>query len=199
MKVLQFKTQADLDEWLNDHELFQCFDNDMNLIGEILGTDADVLVSFGIAEIDMSFNYCNIVKELTPKQLDELKKNRLVKTVVVDELMKYTPYQQAIIKRLRKDFLDARRNGLMALSNDDANRLYIINAKMFDNILTKEDLSGEWREIDGHQKFCHFSEDYLSEHIEIDIEKCESIEGNERIDFVSWGCMALPWVGHLKL
>ncbi len=200
MKVLQFKTQSEFDEWLNNHELFQCYDKDMNLLGEILGPDADLLVSFGIAEINMPYYFCKIVKELSQVQLEELKKNRLVKTVITEDLFKLSLEQRVIIKRLRKDFEDATKAGLYAVSNDDGNRLFFFNGTAFDKLTTDDDLSGEWKEIDGKRVFQKHSDNYLSEYVEVEPDvNCESIAGNDQIDFISWGGCGLPWFVHLKL
>lgn len=200
MKVLQFKTQSKLDDWLNNNELFQCYDKDMNLIGEILGPDADFLVSFDLAEINMTFRYCRITKELTYIQMQELKKNRLVKTIVTGDLFRLTLEQRVIIKRLRKDFEDAQKVGLFCASNDNANRLYFFNGTAFDSLSTDDNLSGEWKTVDGERKFVRFSEEYLSEFVQIDTDvDCEFIEGNEKVDFVSYGCCGLPWFAHLKI
>ncbi len=200
MKVLQFKTEDELSEWLNDHELFQCYDKDMNLLGEILGPDADLLVSFGLAELNMKYQFCQISKELTPKQLEELKKNRLVKTVVTNNLFILTPEQRVIIRRLRKDFEDAAKAGLYAASNNEGNKLHFFNGSAFDELTTDDNLSGEWKEIDGKKVFQKYSENYLSEFVQIDTDvDCESIEGNDKIDFMSWDFGGLPWFAHLKL
>lgn len=200
MKVLRFKTQDDLDEWLNNNELFQCFDKDMNFIGEIQGPDADFLASFGLAEINIPYGFCKLTKELTELQMQELKKNRIVKTVVVDGLFRLSLEQRIVIKRLRKDFEDAKKVGLRAVSNDDANRLCFFNGKPFDSLDTEDGLSGEWKEIDGKHEFVPYSDDYLSEFVQIDTDvDCEYIEGNENIDFVSYGFDSLPWYAHLKI
>lgn len=199
MKVLRFETQEKLDEWLNDHELFECYDKDMNLIGNIQGPDADFLVSFNLAEINMKYMFCKLTTELTPFQIQQLKESRITKCVVTDDLLRLTFEQRAIIRRLRKDFEDAVNAGLMAFSNDDANRLYFINGSHFDKIDTEDGLSGEWKEIGGKYKFVHYSEEYLSEFVEIDLSAySEFVEGNEKIDFVSYGCCGLPWYGHIK-
>lgn len=201
MKVLQFKTQQALDEWLNDNELFECYDKDMNLLGEILGPDADLLVSFGLAEINMTYRYCQITKELDNKQLEELNKNRLVKTVFTGGLFVLTQEQRVIIKRLRKDFEDARKAGLVMFSSDEYNKMFYFNGNSFDGISTDDNLSGEWKEDEhGNHAFVKYSEEYLSQFVELDPDvDCYSIEGDRQIDFVSYGCCGLPMYAHLKM
>lgn len=195
MKVLQFKTQQEFDEWLNDNELFECYDKDMNLLGHILGPDADLLVSFKLAEINMTYRYCQITKELDDKQLEELNKNRLVKTIVTGDLFVLTPEQRVIIRRLRKDFDDARKVGLRAVCNDDGNKLIFFNGNAFDEVTNEDNLSGEWK----NEKFVPYSDEYKSHYVMID-EKidCEWIEGDDMIDFMDWGSAALPWYARLK-
>lgn len=200
MKVLQFKHEQEFNEWIDDNELFQCYDKDMNLLGEILGPDADLLVSFGLAEINMSFRFCQITKELTEKQLEELNKSRLVKTVIKDELFVLTPEQRVIIRRLRMDFEDAKKAGLIAFSTDDDNKMLFFNGNAFDYLSTADNLSGEWeKDEQGGQKFVKYSEEYLSQFIELSLDcDCHSIDGDRQIDFVSYGFGGLPMYAHIK-
>lgn len=199
MKVLQFKTQEEYDEWLNNHELFECYDKDGNLLGSILGPDADNLVSFDMAYISVAYGHCDITKELTEKQIEALKRNTLVKVVITDNLFVMSIEQRAIIRRLRKDFEDAKKVGLFVLTNDDKSGLYFLNGNAFDKIMTDDDLSGEWKEIDGKNKLVKLSEEALSNYVKIDADyHCEFIKGDNHIDFINWGCCALPWYGHLK-
>lgn len=199
MKVLQFRTQEEYDKWLNDHELFECYDKDGNLLGSILGHDADNLVSFNMAWVSVAYGHCDITKELTEKQIESLKRNTLVKVVITDDLFRMTIDQRVVIRRLRKNFEDAKKVGLFVMSNDDKNGLYFVNGKAFDEITNDDNLSGEWKEVDGERKFVKFSEEELSNYIKIDADlDCEFIEGDSQIDFMSWGYCALPWYGHLK-
>lgn len=201
MRVLQFRTQEEYDEWLNNNELFQCYDKDMNLLGDILGTDADVLVSFGLAEINMTYRFCQIKNELTEKQLEELNKSRLVKVVVTDDMFQFTLPQKVIIKRLKKNFEEARKVGLIAFSSDEYNKMFFINGNAFSGITTDDNLSGEWKENDlGGHEFVKYTEEYLSQFVQIDTDRdCLSIDGDRQIDFVSYGCCGLPMFAQLKL
>jgi len=199
MKVLQFRTQKDLDEWLNDNELFECYDNKHNLLGHILGPDADNLVMYGIAQIYPEHRFCHVYKNLTDEQVEKLKKNTLVKTVVLDSIFRLSLEQRVVIKRLRECFDEARKVGLCAVSCDDENAMYLFNGKAFDDITNDDNLSGEWKEVDGVRKFVPYSEEELSNYVKIDTElDCEKIAGDNRIDFMSWGSGALPWFAHLK-
>lgn len=200
MKVLQFKTQNEFDEWLNDNELFQCYDKNMNLLGEILGTDADVLVSFKLAELNMAYGFCQIKRELTEKQLEELCSKRLIKTVVTEGLFFMSLEQRVIIKRLRKDFEDASKAGLYAFSNDENNRLWFVNGKAFTQIATEDNIETEWKNIDGECKYVKLTSDEMSRWVEIDEHLvCDFIDGNKQIDFCNWSANAFPMYAQLDV
>lgn len=199
MRTLQFKTQQDYDEWLKDNEIFECYDNDNNMLGHIIGTDADMLVSFNLALINVKYGICEITKELTEQQLEQLKKNTLVDVIVISDAMYMTLEQRIIIRRLRKNFEDAKKAGLFMVTNDNANAAFFLNGRHFDKIISDDDLSGEWKEIDGKREFVKYDEHQLSNFVKINFETdCERINGNNEIDFCNWGSCVLPLYARVR-
>ena len=199
MRVLQFKTNEDYEKWSNDNEVFDVIDCNGKMIGQILGPDADELVKYNIAHIMMKYGEVRLDKELTDVQMEELKKNRLVRTIVTGNILRMDDNQRLIVKRLRSLFQEAKDAGLYVLTNDDKNGLYLLNGRFFDGISNEDGLSGKWVETENGHKFVPYTEGEKSNYVKIDTDvDCEFIEGNKYIDFMNWGCCVLPWYGHLK-
>lgn len=196
MRVLQFKTNEDYENWSNDNEVFDVIDGNGKVIGQILGPDADELVKYNIAHIMVKYGEVWLDKELTDVQMEELKKNRLVRTIVTGNILRMDDHQRLIVKRLRSLFQEAKDAGLYVLTNDDKNGgLYLLNGRFFDDISSEDGLSGEWVNTEDGHKFVPYTEEEISNYVKIDANvDCEFIEGNKYIGFMNWGCC----YGHLK-
>lgn len=190
MKLLKFKTQSEFDAWYeNEDGGVDPIYYDRDFVCDITHADYRYLLSIHFINEEN-----NIIPPLTIEQLSMFKENYGVRIVVINELFTFSNMQQVIIKRLRKCFDDAKRHGLMVFSSDTENNLYIFNGNMFDDVVRHEDLPApEFEEVNG------VIASRLSEHIELDMSRCEKIEGSDpRIDFVNWGCSAFPLYAHLK-
>lgn len=192
MKTLSFKTQKDFDEWINENELFDCYDKFFNLLGKISGEDADYMESCGLLSIDAANRTCHITQELNELQKMLLKENTLLRVVIVEEYVKVNPKQQEILNRLRATLREAIDANVMFCSNDYG-KMYAFNFEHFDGIMNSD---GDPSYLNEEGCWVKYNDDEKENVIEIHDEMLEEID--EGVDFGNWGIDFLPWRVHLK-
>lgn len=205
MKTLQFKTTKDFDEWRQTNDIYPFCDGYEDrpshfILQDELDELQDMEEKYGLDILEHDDNGVFLRMSLTDEQYRLFCEAHCVDYVILEYTFGFTLRQREIVARIRKDFKDAELAGLQALISDGENALYFVNTHNILGITTADDLSGDWREIDGKYEFVKKSDDEMSHFAEIDPKAhLLSIQGTVKMDFCGWGCCTLPWFAHIKV